>query len=60
MSWFANFWVSSINHNLQLKEQKYQVTINTMNNGHADYPKKNTSRREVITYLKNKGIAFKE
>jgi hypothetical protein len=29
-----------------------------MNNGHADYPKKNRSRREVITYLKNKGIAF--
>lgn len=24
-----------------------------MNNGHVDYPKKNRSRREVITYLKN-------
>jgi hypothetical protein len=60
MSWSASFWLSSINHILQLREPKYQVPISTMNNGHVDYPKKNRSRREVITYLKNKGIAPKE
>jgi hypothetical protein len=54
MSWFA-----STNPILQLKEQKYHETINTMNNGYTDYPKKNRPK-EAIMYLKNKRLVSKE